>query len=34
MADNNKSSSTFSDKEKEATRERAREQREFKKLPG
>ena len=34
MADKEKSSSTFSDKEKEAMRERAREQREFKKLPG
>ena len=34
MADNDKSSSAFSDKEKEAMRERAREQREFKKLPG
>ena len=34
MADKEKSSSAFSDKEKEAMRERAREQREFKKLPG
>jgi uncharacterized protein YdhG (YjbR/CyaY superfamily) len=34
MADKEKSSSVFSDQEREAMRERAREQREFKKLPG
>jgi uncharacterized protein YdhG (YjbR/CyaY superfamily) len=34
MADREKSSSVFSDQEREAMRERAREQREFKKLPG
>ncbi|MFM1950462.1 MAG: hypothetical protein RL418_149 [Actinomycetota bacterium] len=34
MADSTKASSAFTDKEKEAMRERAREAREFKKLPG
>ena len=34
MADKEKSSSVFSDQEREAMRERARKQREFKKLPG
>ncbi|MFB0914249.1 MAG: DUF1801 domain-containing protein [Pontimonas sp.] len=34
MADKEKSSSVFSDQEREAMRERAREQREFQKFPG
>lgn len=34
MADREKSSSVFSDQEREAMRERAREQREFQKFPG